>query len=54
MLDPFCGSGPTLVAAKRLGRECWGIDSSQEYIDLANRRLEGIAPDAHPEQIGLL
>ena len=39
VLDPFCGSSTTGVAAKRLGRKYIGIDNVQEYIDLSQRRL---------------
>ncbi len=39
VLDPFCGSGSTLLAAKNLNREFIGFDLSKEYIDIANRRL---------------
>lgn len=39
VLDPFCGSGSTLVAAKLLNRNYIGIDISKEAIDLANFRL---------------
>lgn len=39
VLDPFCGSGTTLVAAKLLGRSSVGIDISEEAVDLAKRRL---------------
>jgi len=40
VLDPFCGSGTTLVAAKLKGRKFVGIDVSQEAVDLAKSRLE--------------
>lgn len=40
VLDPFCGSGTTLVAAKMLGRQFIGIDKSQEAVSLAEVRLE--------------
>ena len=40
VLDPFCGSSTTGVAAKHLGRRYIGIDSSAEYIELSKRRLE--------------
>lgn len=40
VLDPFCGSSTTGVAAKRLGRCYIGIDSEEEYINLSIRRLE--------------
>jgi site-specific DNA-methyltransferase (adenine-specific) len=39
VLDPFCGSGTTLVAASLLGRFSIGIDSSQEAVNLAKSRL---------------
>lgn len=39
VLDPFCGSGTTLVAAKLLGRSSIGIDISEEAVDLTQRRL---------------
>jgi len=39
VLDPFVGSGTTCVAALGLGRQCVGIDTSAEYLDVARRRL---------------
>lgn len=39
VLDPFCGSGTTLVAAKLLGHNYIGIDISQAYVDMAVTRL---------------
>lgn len=41
VLDPFAGSGTTLVAARSLGRKGIGIDASREYCDLMLERLEG-------------
>ena len=40
VLDPFCGSGTTLVSAKIKGRNYIGIDISQEAVDLTKSRLE--------------
>lgn len=42
ILDPFCGIGTTLVAAKKLSRRWIGCDLSQEYIDMAQKRLDEI------------
>lgn len=39
ILDPMCGSGTTLVAAKNLGRQYIGIDQSQEQCNMAIKRL---------------
>ena len=39
VLDPFCGSGSTLLAANYLNRHCIGYDISPEYIEICNRRL---------------
>jgi len=39
VLDPFLGSGTTMVAARNLGRNCIGIEINSEYIRIAKRRL---------------
>lgn len=45
VLDPFAGSGTTLVAAKKLGRKFIGIDMNKEYIEIAKRRIKSSEVD---------
>ena len=40
VLDPFVGSGTTIIAANRLGRKCIGIDINPDYRKLAESRIE--------------
>lgn len=40
IIDPFCGSGTTLVAANLLGRRSIGIDISEEAVLLSQNRLK--------------
>lgn len=39
VLDPFAGSGTTLLAAKNLGFDYIGFEKEKEYIDIINNRL---------------
>jgi DNA modification methylase len=51
ILDPFMGSGSTLLAARNLGKVGIGFEISPEYIALAKRRLsdEGLFQKGAPE-----
>jgi len=40
VLDPFLGSGSTLIAAERIGRLCYGIELDPLYVDAAIRRWQ--------------
>lgn len=40
VLDPFCGSGTTLMACKELKRDYIGIDNNPEYCEIARKRVD--------------
>ena len=44
VMDPFSGSGTTLVAAKKWGRDYLGTELSENYADLCRDRLERVVP----------
>jgi site-specific DNA-methyltransferase (adenine-specific) len=39
VLDPFCGSGSTCIAAKRTGRHFVGVELNPNYVKLAEQRI---------------
>jgi DNA modification methylase len=43
ILDPFMGSGTTLVACQRMGRQGIGIEIDPDYFDIACRRVDEAA-----------
>ena len=45
VLDPFCGSGTTLVAAQNLGRNWIGIDKNKSAVDISTERLLNMPKD---------
>jgi DNA modification methylase len=40
VLDPFLGSGSTLIAAENTGRVCCGVELDPLYVDVIIRRYE--------------
>jgi len=42
ILDPMCGSGTTLKMAKMLNRRFIGFDISQDYVNIANKRVANV------------
>ncbi len=49
VLDPFVGSGTTVMAAKRVGRRYVGIDISDEYAKHTRKRLENVQDESAVE-----
>ena len=43
ILDPFLGSGTTLIAAERVGRVCYGIELAPAFVDLMIRRWQALS-----------
>ena len=52
VLDPFCGSGTTLLAASLLERQSIGYDLSSEYKALALQRLQKIGAKNYSYELG--
>jgi DNA modification methylase len=50
VLDPFAGSGTTLLAAERLGRNSIGWEKKAEHFEIARRRLAGDEAKPSPLQ----
>ncbi len=55
VVDPFVGSGTTLVAARDLNRNAVGFDINADYVDLCNSRLAQLSlGSASTQQIAVL
>lgn len=42
VIDPFMGSGTTMVAAERVGRVAFGMELDPLYVDAAIRRFQSL------------
>lgn len=40
VIEPFCGSGTTLIACEQLGRRCYGMELEPKYVDVIINRWE--------------
>ena len=48
VLDPFLGSGATLMACERTGRRCYGLELDPLYCDVIIRRWQSYTGDSAP------
>jgi len=46
VIDPFLGSGSTLIAAQKIGRVCRGLELDPLYVDVVVRRYQGATGEA--------
>lgn len=46
VLDPFCGSGSTIIAAERSGRTCLALEIDPKWCDVARQRYADVVGDA--------
>jgi len=49
LLDPFAGSGTTLVACKQLGFNAVGIEKEEDYCKIAKARIDAV--EIEPKQL---
>ena len=42
LLDPFCGTGNTCMAARLMKRPSTGIEKDPKYVDIANARIKAL------------
>lgn len=53
VVDPFVGSGTTLVAARDLDRNAVGFDLKEEYVELSHSRLAQIPLESNTQQLAI-
>jgi DNA modification methylase len=46
VLEPFSGSGTSVIACEQTGRVCYAMEKSETYCDIAVRRFTAFTPDA--------
>jgi len=46
VLDPFCGSGTTILAAERIGRRRYGLELDPAYVNTAVKRWQKMTKKA--------
>lgn len=54
VLDPYCGSGSTIIAAERTGRVCWAVDIDPRQCDVTRQRYANFVRDAKYSPTGTL
>ena len=42
VIEPFCGSGTTLIACEQLNRTCFGMEFDKKYCDVIIKRWENL------------
>lgn len=50
ILDPFVGSGTTLVSAMKLNRRATGVEMSEKYCKIANQRIQSTVKELYLQQ----
>jgi DNA modification methylase len=54
VLDPFLGSGSTMVAAEQTGRVCYGVELEPKYCQVIVQRLKRLNPEMEVKKNGVV
>ena len=54
VLDPFLGSGSTMVAAEQLGRVCFGVELEPKYCQVIVERMKRLNPELEVKKNGVV